>query len=166
MSTDETKADAGNGDPPYRDGDNRVHGPGGPVFMGKGAPCTDKLDHGLRPGVWFAVDNIVPGKLFRGVPVFEFEKAWWSWRSEQVQPKLLLRTSVVTGADQLQAGQPVVFFVEDGAHRFLDNEYDMLTSSRWLAGVVDALGADSVRIKGWDAVPLETVRLIVEQKQL
>jgi hypothetical protein len=148
----------------YRDADNRVHGPGGPVFMGRGEPRTDKLDHGLRPGVWFAADNVVSGKMFRALPVFEFENAWWSWRGEKTEPKRLFRTAVVTQPEQVKVGEPVVFFAEEGRHKFLDNEYDMLTSSRWLVAVVDTVSATSVRIRGWDEVPIETVRVIVEEK--
>ena len=67
--------------------------------------------------------------------------------------------------NQLQPGKPVVFFVEEGRERFLDCEYDMLTSSRWSVAVVDGVGTDSVRIKGWGDVPLEeTVRVIIEEK--
>ena len=150
----------------YRDADNRVHGPGGPVFMGRGEPCSDKRDHGMRAGVWFAVDNVIPGKLFRAVPVFEFENAWWTWRSERAEPKRLLRTAVVEKPEQVEVGKPVVFFAEEGRQRFLDNEYDMLTSSRWVVGVVGAASGDTVMIRGWDTVPLDTVRVIVEEKQL
>ena len=133
--------------------------------MGRGARCTNKLDHGLRPGVWIAADNVVAGKLFRGVPVFEFENAWWTWRGERAEPKRLFRTAAASTADEVKVGQPVVFFAEEGRQRFLDNEYDMLTSSRWCVGVVDAVSAESVRIRGWGDVPLDTVRVIVEEKQ-
>lgn len=133
--------------------------------MGRGAPCTNKLDHGLRPGVWFAADNVVAGKLFRGLPVFEFENAWWSWRGERVEPKRVFRTAAANTLEDVKIGEPVVFFVEEGRQRFLDSEYDMLTSSRWSVGVVDAASGESVRIRGWDDVPLDTVRVIVEEKQ-
>jgi len=164
-TTGEPKRWGGNGAPPYRDADNRVHGPGGPVFMGRGVPCTNKLDHCMRPGVWFAADNVIAGSLFRGVPVFQFENAWWTWRGDAAQQKRLFRTAVVDKPDQLQVGKPVVFFVDEGGERFLDNESDMLTSSRWSVGVVDAVSADSVHIQGWDKVALDTIRMIVEEKQ-
>jgi hypothetical protein len=154
----------GNGAAPYRDGDGRVHGPGGPVFMGKGESCTANLDHCLRPGTWFAADNVIAGKLFRGVPVFQFENKWWTWRGEPAEQPHLFRTAVVDKPDQLQPDKPVVFFVEEGSQRFLENEYDMLTSSRWEVGIVESVSADKARIKGWGEVPLDTVRVIVEQK--
>lgn len=147
----------------YRDDDGRVHGPGGPVFMGRGEPCTAARDHGLRSPAWFAADNVVAGKLFRGVPVFQFENTWWTWRGERAEPKRLFRTAVADKADQLEVGKPVVFFAEEGRQKFLDNEYDMLTSSRWSVAVVAGVGADSVNIKGWGDVPLDTVRRVVEE---
>lgn len=133
--------------------------------MGRGEPCTGARDHGLRAGVWFAADNVVAGKLFRGVPVFLFENKWWSWYGEPAEPKRLFRTAVAARPEQVEVGKPVVFFAEEGRERFLDNEYEMLTSSRWSVGVVDAVGTDTVRIKGWGDVPLETVRVIVEEEQ-
>src|SRR3954453_11187123 len=39
------------GMPAYRDPDGRVHGPGGPVNMGKGANCDAEHDHCMRDGV-------------------------------------------------------------------------------------------------------------------
>jgi hypothetical protein len=132
--------------------------------MGKGEPCTAKLDHCMRPGVWFAADGIAAGSLFRGVPVFQFENKWWSWRGDEVEPKHLLRTAIVERADQVQAGKPVVFFAADSGGRFLDNERDMLTSSRWDVGVVDSASVDHVTIKGWGDAPLDTVRVIIEDK--
>lgn len=149
----------------YRDSDGRVHGPGGPVFMGRGEPCDAARDHGLRPGVWFAADNVVAGKLFRGVPVFAFENAWWTWRGEKAEPKRLFRTAVAT-IDRVEVGKPVVFFAEEGRQRFLDNAYDMLTSSRWSVAVVGAVGAETLNVKGWGDIPVETARVIVEDKQL
>ena len=160
----EPKRHGGNGAAAYRDGDGRVHGPGGPVFMGRDEPCTAKLDHCMRPGVWFAADDIIAGKMFRGVPVFQLDNKWWTWRGDEVAPKHLLRTAVVDKADQLQAGKPVVFFVDEGGQRFLDSEYDMLTSSRWSVAVIESISAAGVRIQGWGEVPLDTIRMIVEQK--
>lgn len=154
----------GNGTAAYRDSDGRVHGPGGPVFMGHGEPCTAKLDHCMRPGVWISADNVIAGKLFRGVPVFQFENKWWTWRGDDADPKHLFRTAVVDKPDQLQPDKPVVFFVEESGERFLNNEYDMLVSSRWSVGVVESVSADKARIKGWGEVPLDTVRVIVEEK--
>src|SRR5262245_51235928 len=55
----------GDGSPAFRDGNGRVHGPGGPVFMGHGVDCDAAHDHCMRPDVWFSVANIIPGKLFR-----------------------------------------------------------------------------------------------------
>ncbi len=153
----------GNGAPPYRDGEGRVHGPGGPVFMGTGEPCTAKIDHCMRPGVLFSADNVKAGSLYRGVPVFQFENKWWSWWGEAVEPKHLFRTATVDKADQIEVGKPVVFFSEEGHDRFLDSEYEMLRSSRWEVGVVGAVGTDSIKIKGWGDVPLDTVRRIVEE---
>jgi len=133
--------------------------------MGRGELCTAARDHGLREGVWFAADNVVAGKLFRGVPVFEFENAWWTWRGQPAEPKRLFRTAIVEKPEQIEVGAPVVFFAEEGRDKFLDCEYDMLTSSRWSVGVVAAIGAESIQIKGWGDVPLDTVRRIVEETQ-
>ncbi|HSN29824.1 MAG TPA: PASTA domain-containing protein [Kofleriaceae bacterium] len=150
--------------PAYRGDDGRVHGPGGPVFMGKGEPCTAKRNHCLRAPEWFAADNVAAGAMYRGVPVYQFEGKWWNWRGDEVEPKRLFRTAVVDKPEQLQAGKPVVIFTEEGHERFLDSEYEMLTSSRWDVVVVDSIGTDTIKVKGWGDVPLDTVRQVVEEK--
>jgi hypothetical protein len=49
---------------------------------------------------------------------------------------------------------------------FLDNEHDMLTTSRWSVGVVESIDGETIRVKGWGgSVSLDTVRVIVEEKQ-
>ncbi|HEX5058146.1 MAG TPA: hypothetical protein VFV99_02245 [Kofleriaceae bacterium] len=155
----------GNGSPPYRDSHNAPHGPGGPVYMGRGEPCTNKIDHCLRPGVWFAADNVVAGSLFRGTPVFELEGKWWTWRGDEAEYKFLFKTKVADKVAEVEVGKPVLFFVEEGGRKWLDNEYDMLTSSRWSLGVVDAATADAITIRGWGPVSLESIRVIVEKKE-
>ena len=129
-----------------------------------GVPCTNKIDHCLRPGVWFAADNYVAGSLFRGTPVFAFENKWWTWRGDLAEQKYLFRTKVAEKVADVTVGKPVLVFFEDNGRKWLDNEYDMLTSSRWSVGVVDALGTDTVTIKGWGSVSIESVRVIVEEK--
>ena len=160
-----TKHWGGNGAPPYRDSANVPHGPGGPVYMGRSEPCSNKLDHCMRPGVWFATDNAIAGKLFRGVPVFEFQGKWWNWRGDEADQKSLYRTKTVDKASEIQVGKPIVFFVAEGStDKWLDNEYDMLVSSRWSVGFVEAVNEDSVRIQGWGNASLASLRLIVEEK--
>ena len=159
------KHHGGNGAAPYRDGEGRVHGPGGPVYMGKGELCTAQIDHCMRPGVLFSADNYKPGAMYRGVPVFKFENKWWSFWGEPVEPKHLFRTATVDKPEQIEVGKPVVFFSEEGHDRFLDSEFEMLTSSRWEVGVVESVGTDKIKISGWGDVPLDTVRRIVEEVQ-
>lgn len=163
--TGERKHWGGDGSPAYRDSANRPHGPGGPLYMGKGELCTDKLDHCLRPGVWFAVDNVVPGKLFRGTPVFELDGKWWTWRGEPAEYKFLFRTRVADNIVDLEVGKPIVWFVEESPTRkWLDNEHDVHTSSRWSVGVIESLEGSTIRVRGWGTVSLESVRIIVEEK--
>ena len=102
----------GNGAPAFRDGQGRVHGPGGPVFMGKGVDCDDAHDHCLRADVWFSVGNIVPGRLFRAVPVYTLEDKWWTWRGEEDQPVKLYKTKLA-GDTMLSPGTPVIWFSSD-----------------------------------------------------
>jgi hypothetical protein len=162
--TGERKLWGGDGTPAYRDAANVPRGPGGPVFMGKGQPCTNKLDHCLRPGVWFATDGVVAGKLFRGTPVFELDGKWWTWRGQPAEYKHLFRTKLADKAADVSVGKPIVFFVEEGGRKWLDNEMEMLTSSRWSVGVVESVDGEAIRIKGWSNVSLESVRVIVEEK--
>ena len=139
--------------------------PAVPSTWVRGRRVQNKIDHCLRPGVWFAADNFIAGKLFRGTPVFTFENKWWTWRGDLAEEKYLFRTKVADTVADVTVGKPVVFLVEDNGRRWLDNEHDMLTSSRWSVGVVDSVGTDTVTIKGWSAVAIETVRVIVEEKQ-
>lgn len=156
----------GNGSPAYRDSSGQVHGPGGPVFMGHGPPCDVAHDHCLRPDVWFSVGNIVPGKLFRALPVFEFENIWYDWRGREVSPVKLYRTKAA-GNSQIPAGTEVIVFSSETASKdeWVDSEHEALTSSRWVAGVTEnASTGNMVRIKGQFDAPIETVRLIVGTK--
>lgn len=158
----------GNGKPPYRDEDGHLHGPGGPVFMGRGPECTNKIDHCLRDGVWFAVGNVQRGKLYRATPVFEFENKWWSWRGdEQTDWHLLFKTKAVDKASDLKAGTPVIWLIEENSSsRLLSSEHDALTTSRWEAGVIESVGAATFKVDGWDhAIQIDTARTIVQQKK-
>jgi hypothetical protein len=155
----------GDGSPAYRGADGQVHGPGGPIYMGRGPECTDKIDHCLRPGVWFACGNVVAGRLYRAVPVFELEDTWWTFRGKEAEYQVLFRTKVATAKD-LRAGDPVVWMIEENAaQKWLRSEYDALTTSRWECGVIGSVGGDTFNVKGWDyAVPVDTARVIVEKK--
>lgn len=156
----------GDGSPAYRDDDGHLHGPGGPVFMGKGPDCTDKIDHCLRAGVWFAVPTLRTGNIYRATPAFEFESKWWTFREREAEFEQLLKTKVIEKAGELVVGSPVVFIVDDNYRKWLDNEHDALTSSRWEAGIIEAVNGDSTfRVSGWRyAIPNETGRIVVEKK--
>jgi hypothetical protein len=150
----------------YMDDEGRIHGPGGPVFMGRGADCDATRDHCLREGVWFAVGNLVAGKLYRATPIFEYEKKWYNWRGKEEPFAMRFKTKVGT-RETIKAGDPIIWFIdENSSHKFVDNEYDALTSSRWEAGVVESVSTDKIRVKGWTygAVPIDTTRVIVERK--
>jgi hypothetical protein len=155
----------GNGAPAFRDAQGRVHGPGGPVFMGRGVDCDAAHDHCLRPDVWFSVGNIVPGKLYRALPVYKLEDKWWTWRGDEEQPVKVYMTKQV-GTAKLSPGTPVIWFSSDtSAPKWADSEYEALTSSRWEAGVVDLPSSGgTVKIKGWGAADMDTVRVIVQVK--
>jgi hypothetical protein len=157
----------GNGAAAYRDDSGHVHGPGGPVFMGRGMSCDDKHDHCMRKGVWFSVGNIVAGKLYRAVPVFELEKKWWTWRGQEDEAAGKMYMTKLAGNSTLSGGTPIIWFSDEtDSHKWADSEYEALTSSRWEAGVVDSMfSAAKVKVKGWnDAVPMDTVRVITEWK--
>jgi hypothetical protein len=157
---------AGDGSPPYIDDEGHLHGPGGPVFMGRGAECNAERDHCMRAGVWFAAGNVVAGKLYRAVPVYEYEKKWYNWRGKEESFEMRFRTKVGT-RELLKAGDPVIFFIDENASKkFVDNEFDALTSSRWEVGVIESVGTDKIRVKGWTfgAVPIDTTRVIIERK--
>jgi hypothetical protein len=153
------------GAPAFRDDDGHVHGPGGPVFMGRAAPCDAAHDHCLRPGGVFSVDKIVRGKLFRAVPVYAFEGTWYTWRGELTKPVKTYRT-VLAGKTPIAAGRRVIFFAaETSSGKWADTEYEALVSSRWEAAVTASAGSNgSVKIAGFGSTPLDTVRLIVETK--
>ncbi|MEO6776537.1 MAG: hypothetical protein ABI467_26565 [Kofleriaceae bacterium] len=156
----------GDGSPAARGDDGRVHGPGGPVYMGRGMTCDAAHDHCLRDGIWFSVNRIEAGKQFRAVPVFEFETKWWTWRGEPADdPVKLYKTHVVDRA-QLASGTPVIWFSNETSDaKWPESEYEAVTSSRWEAGVVEAQqSASIVMIAGFGAVPLDTVRVLTETR--
>jgi|HubBroStandDraft_6_1064221.scaffolds.fasta_scaffold163224_3 hypothetical protein len=153
------------GKPAYRDDEGHVHGPGGPVFMGTGHDCDASRDHCIRKGVWFAAGNIERGRQFRAVPVFAFEKAWYTWRGDPSDTDGKLYKTKVAGKAAIAAGTPVIFFSADtDDSKWADSEFAALTSSRWEAGVVEAASGDKIRISSWGDVPKDTVRLITESK--
>jgi len=158
----------GNGQPAGRDKNGHVRGPGGPLFMGRGPECTDKLDHCLREGVWFAVGNVQRGKLFRATPVFELEDKWWKFDgTEEDNFETAFKTKVVEKPEELKAGSPVIWLIDDNSKRkWVNSEHDALTSSRWEAGVIERVGGDSFNVYGWPAgIPIDTARVIVQQKK-
>jgi hypothetical protein len=153
------------GKPAYRDEEGHVHGPGGPVFMGEGPLCDAGRDHCLRKSVWFSAGNIERGRMFRAVPVFTFEKAWYTWRGEPADSGGKIYKTKLAGKSGLSAGQPVIFFSADtDDSKFVNSEYESLVSSRWEAGVVESASGDTVRISSWGDVPKDTVRVITETK--
>lgn len=169
-----TQIDAGAPDnknkPAYRDSSNHVHPPGGAIFMGRGADCTPERDHCLRAGAWFTSGPYRPGALFRATPVFEFEGKMWTFRGEEMAPDgytWLLKTKIAT-TSEVRVGEPIVWLIRSSSDQkiFLNNESDALTSSRWDVGVVESVGSDFVRVKGWDTnVPIESVRVVTEKKK-
>lgn len=166
----EAPADAryfgGNGAKPYIDDEGHLHGPGGPIFMGRGPECNADVDHCMRDGVWFAVGNLVAGKLYRATPVFEYEGKWYNFRGKEEQFAMRFRTKVGT-KETLKVGEPIIWFIdENSAKKFVDNEYEALTSSRWEAGYVEAIGEGKLRVQGWSygAVPFDTTRVITERQ--
>jgi len=158
----------GNGAPAYRDDNGRVHGPGGPVWLGRGPECTDKINHCLRDGVWFGVDNLVKDKLYRATPVYELEGKWWTFREWEAEPRIVLRTKVVEHPGELKAGNPVVWLIEENVRRqWLVSEYDALTSPRWEVGVIKSVGTETFKVYGWyKAIPINMARVVIEQKSL
>jgi hypothetical protein len=156
----------GNGKPAYRDATGHVHGPGGPIFMGRGPDCTDKLDHCLRDGVWFAVGNIRPGSIYRAVPAFEFENKWWNFREEEADCHELFKTRVAK-PQELTVGSPVIWLVEENQKfEWLNNESDALTSSRWEAGIIgEGPSGITFKVQGWDyPIRIDTARAVLERK--
>lgn len=156
----------GDGGPAVRADDGRIHGPGGPVFMGVGVDCDAAHDHCLREGVWFSVNNIQPGKLYRALPVFEFEKKWWTWRGEPTEPTGKLYKTQIAGNATLVPGTSVIWFsTETSDKKWADSEYEAMTSSRWEAGVIESQRSPTVvMIKGWGPASLDTIRLITETR--
>ena len=156
----------GDGSPAFRDESGRVHGPGGPVYMGKGVPCDASRDHCMRDGVWFAADSVRPGSLFRAVPAFQLEGKWFNWRGGDADPGKLFKTELAT-IDTIKTGAPVVFLVpETSSNQWLESEYEALTTSRWDVAYVDAVNrsAKTFRVKGWpDDLPVDVARVITEQ---
>jgi hypothetical protein len=158
----------GNGQAAYRDKDGHLHGPGGPIFMGKGVECTDKVDHCLRPGVYFSVPNLEPGKLYRATPVFEFEGKWWNFREEEISDSFaLFKTKTVERGSELHPGSPVIWLLDaNSSDKWLDNEFDALTSSRWDAGIIESVGPTSFKVKGYGyGIDFDMARVVTERRK-
>jgi hypothetical protein len=157
----------GNGQPPYRDDEGRVHGPGGPVYTGKGPSCDPDHNHCQRGDGWYYATNYGAGKLFRATPCFEFEGKWYTWRGDEVDSGGKLFKTRVAKPEDLRAGAPVVFMVPDYDPRakFVDSEYEGLTSSRWDVAVPDSVSGKTWVTKSWpDPIDLDVTRAVVEQK--
>lgn len=155
--------------PAYKDAEGRIHGPGGPVNMGKGPDCDAAHDHCMRDGVWFAAGNYVPGKLFRATPCFELDGKWYDFRGEAVDDGGKLFKTRVAKVEDVHAGEPLVLFMptDDGRDKWTDVEADALTSSRWDVGVPDSVNpaTKTFTTKAWpDPIDIDAARVIVEQK--
>lgn len=158
----------GNGQPAFRDKDGVVHGPGGPIFMGKAEECTDKIDHCMRPGVYFSVPNLEAGKVYRATPVFELENKWWTFRGEEVSDIFaLFKTKPAERASELHVGSPVIWLLDaNSTDKWLDNEFDALTSSRWDAGVIESVGTSSFKVKGYGyGIDFDMARVVTERRK-
>jgi len=155
--------------PAYRDPDGRVHGPGGPVNMGKGPNCDAAHDHCMRDGVWFAAGNYMQGKLYRATPCFEFDGKWYNFRGDPIDDGGKLFRTRVAKPEEVVAGKPIVFFTpeDDARDKWVNTQYDALTSSRWDVGVPDSVntGTKTFITKAWpDPIDIETARVVVEEK--
>ena len=159
----------GNGQPAYKDPDGRIHGPGGPVYTGDGPTCDDSHNHCQRGEAWFWASNVVAGKLYRATPVFEFEGKWYSWRGDEVEEGgKLFRTRPAKPSD-IKVGTPVIFFApeSDPRDKWVNVEYEALTSSRWDVGVPENVnpGAKTWGTRNWpDPIDDDVARVIEEQK--
>jgi hypothetical protein len=157
-----------NGSPASRDAQGHVHGPGGPLFMGRGdIACDATHDHCIRKGTWFSADNYDNKHLFRALPVFEFEGKWYNWRGSEAEVGKLFRTELAT-PEKVRPGSPIVVWLpETDSPPWAGNEYDALTSSRWDIAVVLSVNssAKTFKIPSWpDDLPIANGRVIVEQK--
>ena len=159
----------GNGQSPYRDSDGHVHGPGGPVNLGSGPNCDAEHNHCQRGDAWFHVGNIVAGKVYRATACFEFEGKWYDWRGSEIEAGGKLLKTRVANPEDIKAGEPIVFFSpeSDPRDKWVNVEYEALTSSRWDVGVPESVnpGGKTFSSKTWpDPIDDDVARVIVEQK--
>ena len=161
-------ADAGE-QPAFRDDDGRIHGPGGKLFIGRlPYKCDGAHDNCMRDGVWFIVNNVKSGKLFRAEPAFLFENKWYTWRGDLVDDAYGQAFHTKTaGNAPIKPGTTVVAYIsEDPDAQYSDSAYDTLTSSNWDAAITGDDHGDKVQILGWGDVQKGAVRLITDTKQL
>ncbi len=148
----------------HRDPNGAIHGPGGPIYEGRGKLCDAAANHCQRDG-WFTAEDYAPGKFYRATPSFQFEGKWYNYLGEEVEGKGF-RTEVAKPST-LKVGKPVIVFTRDNDQldKFTDVEYDALTSSRWKMVVVDQITGGWFGVRGWDdKFPIDTARVVVEQK--
>lgn len=166
---DSTETTNVGGKPAYKDGDGRVHGPGGPVNMGAGAKCDADHNHCQRGDGWFFANNVVPGKLYRATACYEFEGKWYDWRGDEVEKGGKLFKTRVAKPEDIKVGTPIVFFApeSDPRDKWVDAEYEGLTSSRWDVGVPESVnpGGKTFSLRGWpDPIDDDVARFIIETK--
>jgi hypothetical protein len=166
---DAAEAPKSSGAQGYRDPDGRIHGPGGPVNMGSGPNCDAEHNHCQRGDAWFFANNVVPGKLYRATACFEFEGKWYTWRGDEVEKGGKLFRTRVAKPEDLQVGKPIVFFApeSDPRDKWVDSEYEGLTSSRWDVGVPETVNpaAKTWGTRAWpDPIDDDVARAIVETK--
>ncbi len=148
----------------HRDPNGAIHGPGGPIFEGRGKVCDAAANHCQRDG-WFTAEDYAPGKFYRATPAFKLDGKWYSYLGEEVEGKGF-RTEVAKPST-LKAGKPVIVFTHDNEQndKFTDVEMDALTSSRWKLVVVDRVTGGAFTVRGWDdTFPIDSARVVVEQK--
>ena len=129
-------------DPPAnRDGEGKVHGPGGPISA-DARDCGPAHNHCLRGNAWFenGVDDRSQASIPR-TPVFELEGHWYTWKGAKADGGTLYRTKPATAANLNGAREVYMFFPPPTGKATADSslvygvlpasEKEALTIGRW-----------------------------------
>lgn len=165
-ATGDARVYGGDGTPARFDDKGHAQGPGGRVVGGRGPDCTEALNHCLRDSAWFATTSeMKPGKIYRAIPVFELEGKWYTWIGREESVTTAYKTKVATKAD-LQPGKPIMWLVKQPSQaKWVNSEYEALTSSRWEVGVIERVNGDMFTIEGWRGeIDVNTARVLTERR--
>jgi hypothetical protein len=150
----------------------QLQGAGAPVALAASSACGPDHNHCVKPGTWFAVENLLPGSGHPAKPVYEKDGKYIAYEdSEEISwGYRVLRTEVAVPAKVKHKEVLVVWRPHDGEPPYPTSEEQAQSQSRWLVMIVDKVDPAAgtfTRLEGpEEPLPLSNARTVVELREI